>query len=83
MATVFHVRLYGRFIEIKSKFLERNLIELIKAPYFFKAVLAIELMQEPQSNLEENYSSGILKNDFSSRANPTIFKSITPQLLDQ
>ena len=31
---------------------ERNPIELIKAPIFLEAVLAVETMQEPQSNLE-------------------------------
>ena len=63
---------------------EGNFIEQIKAPIFFEAVLAIEMMQhdEPQSNLEEKVSLSILKNDFSSGTDPCIFKSIAPVLLD-
>ena len=33
---------------------ERNVIEKIKALIFWGAVLAIEIMQEPKLNLEEN-----------------------------
>ena len=32
---------------------ERNFIEQIKTPNFLEAVLAVEIMQEDQSNLEE------------------------------
>ena len=42
------------------------------------AVLAIEVLQEPQSNLEEKVNPSIWKDDFSS----CIFKSIAPVLLD-
>ena len=48
-----------------------------------KAVLAIETMYEPQSNLEEKVNPSILKDDFSSRADPSIFTSIAPVLLVQ
>ena len=37
---------------------------------------------EPQSNLEEKVSPSILKGDFSSRMDPSIFTSIEPLLLD-
>ena len=43
---------------------ERNFIEWIKVPIFLEAVLAIEIMQEPQSNLEEKVNPSILKDDF-------------------
>ena len=40
-------------------------------------------MQEPQSNLEEKASPSILKDDYSSRLDPSIFTSVAPALLDQ
>ena len=52
------------------------------APTFLEPVLAIEIMQEPQSNLEEKTNPSILKDDLSSRSDPSIFKSIEPVLLD-
>ena len=61
---------------------ERNFIERIKALIFLDAVLAIEIMYEPQSNLEERVNPGILKDGFSSRTDPPIFTSIEPVLLD-
>ena len=82
MTTVFYARLYCRFIEIQATSVERNFIEQIKAPIFLEAVLAIEIMKEPQSNLEEKVNPIILKDDFSSRTDPSIFTSITPVLLD-
>ena len=41
-----------------------------------EAVLAIEIMQVPQSNLEEKVTPSILKDDFSSKTDPSIFTSI-------
>ena len=61
---------------------ERNFTERIKALIFLDAVLAIEIMYEPQSNLEERVNPGILKDGFSSRTDPPIFTSIEPVLLD-
>ena len=49
---------------------------------FLEAVLAIKVMQEPQSNLEEKFNPSILKDDISSRTDPSIIKSIAPVLLD-
>ena len=40
-------------------------------------------MYEPQSNLEEKENSSILKDDFSSKTDWSIFTSIAPELLDQ
>ena len=64
MTTAFHARPYGRFIEIRRILGERNLIEQVKAPIFLKAVLAIEIIQEPQSNLEEKDSPSTFRADF-------------------
>ena len=49
---------------------------------FLEAVLAIELIQESQSNLKEKNKPSILKFDFSSRTDPTIFTSEAPITLD-
>ena len=66
MTTVFHKWAYGRFIEIyRAPPAERNFIEQIMAPIFLKAVLAIEIMLDLQSNLEEKVNPSILKDDFS------------------
>ena len=62
---------------------ERNFIERIKAPIFLEPILAIEMMQEPRSNLEEKVNPCILKDDFSSRNGPSIFKSVAPVLVDR
>ena len=48
---------------------ERNLIERIKAPIFLEAVLAIEMMQKPQYNLEEKVAIILKVID-----NPIIYK---------
>ena len=40
----------------------KNLIESIKAPIFLEAILAIDIMLRPQSNLEEKENPSILKN---------------------
>ena len=45
-------------------------------------VLAIEIMEEAQSNLEETGNPSILKNYFSSRTDPSIFALIASVLLD-
>ena len=44
---------------------ERNFVERIKTPIFLEVVLAIEIMQEPQPNLEEKVNPSILKDYFS------------------
>ena len=61
---------------------ERNFIEQTKTPTFLEAVLAIEIMYEPQFNLEEEFNLSILKDDFSSRLELPNFTSIASVLLD-
>ena len=46
---------------------ERHFIEQVNAAIFLEAVLAIDIMQEPQSKLEEKVNPSILKDDFTSR----------------
>ena len=62
---------------------EWNFIEQIKTPISLEVVLAIDIMWEPQSNLEEKFKPIILKDHFSSKTDPSIFTSIEPLLLDQ
>ena len=62
---------------------ERTFIEQIKATILLEAVLAIEIMQETLSSLEEKVTPSILKYDFSSKTNPFIFTSIASVLLDR
>ena len=47
-----------------------------KLSFFLGAVLAIMVMQEPQSNLNERVNLSILKDDFSSRTDTSISTSI-------
>ena len=78
--------MHGRMVDLwryRASSGERNFVERIKAPIFLEAVLAIEIMQEPQSNLEKKVDSNILKDDFSSKTDPSILTSIAPELLDQ
>ena len=58
-------------------------MEQIKVLIFLEAVLAIETMYEPQPNLEEKVNPSILKDDFSSRTDQSIFTSVAAVLLDQ
>ena len=53
MTTAFHTRLYGTFIEIQSNLRRKNFIPQIKAPVFLEVLSTVEIMQEPQANLEE------------------------------
>ena len=62
---------------------ERNFIERIKTPIFLEPVLPIEILQEPQYNLEDKVKPSILKDDFSSKTDPFIFTSIAPVLFDR
>ena len=78
--------MHGRMVDLwryRASSGERNFVERIKASIFLEAVLALEIMQEPQSNLEKKVDSSTLKDDFSSRRDPSILTSIAPELLDQ
>ena len=76
MATVFHAWPFDRFTEMQ------NFIERIKASNFLEAVLAIQIMSEPESNLQKKVNPRILKGDFPPRTDPSIFTSIAPVLSD-
>ena len=55
MTTVFYAWTY------RATSGERNFIEPIKVSIFLGVVLAIDIMQEPQTNLEEKVNPSILK----------------------
>ena len=56
-------------------------MERIKAPIFLEAVLATEIILEPQPNLEEKVNPSILIDDFPSSIYSCIFTSIVPVLV--
>ena len=76
-ATVFHTSMYGRFIEIQSNLSRKNFIERTKALISLAAVVAMEIM------LKEKLNPSILKYNLSSRTKPSIFRSVTPALLEK
>ena len=51
-------------LSIHSNLRREKLQKQIKAIIFLEAVLAIEIIQQPQSGLEEKDSLSILKDDF-------------------
>ena len=71
-----HERSNGRFIEIRAALRERNFIEWIKTSLFLETVLAME------SKVLAMESISILKDDFSSKTDPSISISIALDLLD-
>ena len=80
--TVFYASSYGEFIEIQSNFRRKKLHRTNQGSFFLEAVLAIEIMQEPQPDLEEKDKSSILQDDFPSRTYQSIFASIALVSLD-
>ena len=83
MTAVFHARPYGRFIEIQSNLWRNKLHRTNQSYIFLEAALAIQVIEEHQSNLDEKDHLSILKDDFSATTDPTIFLLIAPVLLDQ
>ena len=82
MTAVFDAWSYCRFIEIQSNLTRNKFHSAIKAPIFLEAVLAMEIMQEPQSNLEGKVNPNILKDEFLSTPDPSIFTSIVAVLFE-
>ena len=80
MTTVFHVRLFVKFIETNSNFKGKKLDRTNQDSNFRGGSFSNGDNKEPQSNLEEK-DHRILK-DVSSRTHPPVITSITPQLLN-
>ena len=82
IATVFYVWQYGRLIEIQSN-LRRKKLHITNQGSDFLGGSFSNIMQQPQSNLEEKVNPGILKDYFFSRTNTFIFTLIKPELIDR
>ena len=74
MTTVFYAWPYGRFIEIQSNLSSKKL------PISFEGVLQVEIILEPKTNLEEKVNNSILKDDFSSKTDPSSFTLIESKI---
>ena len=83
MTTIFHTWAYGRFIKIQSNLRRKKLYRTNEGSNFRGGGFSNVDNVESQSNLEEKVNPSILKDDFSSRTEPSIFTSIEPVLLDQ
>ena len=82
MATVFHIWLYGRFIEIQSNLRRKKLHRTNEGSNFLGGSFSNRDNVRPPIELEEKVNPSILKDDFSLRTDLSIFTSITPAFLD-
>ena len=83
MTIVFHAWLYGRFIEIQSNLTGKKIPRMNQGSNFLGGSFGNKDNVRPQSNLEEKVNPSILKDNFSSRTDTSIFISIAPVLLDK
>ena len=83
MITVFHACPYGRFTEIQSNLRRKELHRMNHGSNFLVGSFSNRdyIIAPIQFGREVNPS--ILKNDISSRTDPSIFTSLAPVLLDQ
>ena len=83
MATVFHARLHGRFMEIQSNLRRKKLHRTNQDSNFlggsFSNIDYVRALIQFRRKRKLHY----LKNDFSSRTDPSIFTSIAKVLLDR
>ena len=80
---IFHPWPYDRFIETQSNLKRKKLHRMNQGSNFLGDSFRNRDNVRGQSNLEEEVDPGILKHDFSSKKEPSIFKSIASVLLDQ
>ena len=69
-------------LKIQSNLRKKKLYRTKQGSNILETTLAIEIMEEPQSNLEDKVNPSILKDDFSSRTDPFIFISVAPVLIE-
>ena len=62
---------------------EQNFTVQIKIPIFLEAFLARDNIRAPIQFRRESQPQHLIKDDFSSRIDPSILKAIAPVLLDQ
>ena len=80
MTTVFHALPYGRFTEKQSKL---KLHRANQGSQFLGSSFSNRDNIRAQSSLEEKVKPSILKDEFSSRTEPSIFTSIALVFLDR
>ena len=81
MATVFHTWQYGRFIEMQSNLRRKKLHRANQGSNFLAGIFSNR--DNVRASIQfRRESLIILKDDFSSRTDPTIFTSIAQVLLD-
>ena len=80
-ATVFSAWSYHKFTEMQSNLGRKKLDRANQGPNFLGGSFSIGDNLRLQSSLELKVNPSILKNDFTSRTNPSIFTSIEPVLL--
>ena len=84
MTTIFHAWLYGRFIEIQSNLWRTKLHRMSQGSNFLGDSFSNrDNIRAPIQFSRERVNLNIVKDYFSSRANPSIFTLIAPVLLDQ
>ena len=77
MTTVFYTRPYDRFIEIQTNLRRKKLDRTNQGSNFLGGSF------NNRDNLEEKFNPNILKDYFSTRKDPSIFKSIAAVFLDR
>ena len=83
MTKVFYAWLYGRFIEMQSSLRRKKPHRTNQGSNFFGRTFSNRDNGRAPIQLEEKVNLSILKDDFSSTTEPSIFTSIEPLLLDQ
>ena len=82
MTTVFHAWLYGKFIEIQSNLMRKKLHKMNQGSNFLGSIFSNRDNIRAPIQFQEKVNPSILKNDFSSRTDPSIFTSVAPVLFD-
>ena len=83
MIILFHTWWHGRFVEIQSNLKRKKLHRINQRSNFLGGSLSKRGNVRAPIQFRRESQSYILKDDFSSRTNPSIFTSIAPVFLDQ
>ena len=83
MTTVFHARLFGRFIEIQNNLRRKKLNRTNQSSNSLEGSFSSRDNVTTVIQFRRERQPEHFENDFSSRKDPSIFTSIGPVLLDQ
>ena len=83
MTTVFHARLFGRFIEIQNNLRRKKLSRTNQSFNFLEGSFSSRDNVTTVIQFRRERQPEHFENDFSSKKDPSIFTSIGPGLLDQ